>query len=498
VKVLAAGLVFSIAAPLFAADGASAVYFATGSRVGEVSTDRAIVWTRLTAEPERRWQGVVPRPLMSPPRVVSESPPIPPGDWEGAVPGAQGEVRIRWSTSPLIGPEAASTPWQAVSASTDFSTKFALTDLQPNTRYYYVSEGRGSPSASSAHSAVGWFRTAPAANDWEEVWFAVITCQLYYQRDDPNGFRLYRSLANLSPVFLDYPDFILRTGDNVYYDRDNPRANTIELCRLHWQRMFSLPLLVDFFRQVPSYWQKDDHDALFDDSFPGMDAPWIKPLSYEDGARVFREQTPVGEKLYRTFRWGRGLQIWLTENRDFRSPTEGAGGGERTIWGAEQREWLKRSILESDATFKILVSPTAIVGPDNPDQADSHANRFFQREGDEFKNWVRQHRMTNLYIIAGDRHWQYASTDPRSGLREFACGPASDASVLKGPGFDHNYHSFYRQGGGFVTVSFRKGSKRSLVNPQRIVVEDGIPVLAIRIHDVDGRVLFEHRAIASD
>src|SRR5688572_9847992 len=33
-----------------------------------------------------------------------------------------------------------------------------------------------------------------------------------------------------------------------------------------------------------------------------------------------------------------------------------------------------------------------------------------------------QHKLTNLYVIAGDRHWQYASTDPRSGLREFGVG----------------------------------------------------------------------------
>jgi hypothetical protein len=70
--------------------------------------------------------------------------------------------------------------------------------------------------------------------------------------------------------------------------------------------------------------------------------------------------------------------------------------------------------------------------------------------------------------------------------------------VLKGPGFDHNYHSFYRQGGGFITVSFRKGSKKTLANPQRVVVEQGVPVLSIRIHDVDGRVLHEFRDVGKD
>ena len=120
----------------------------------------------------------------------------------------------------------------------------------------------------------------------------------------------------------------------------------------------------------------------------------------------------------------------------------------------------------------------------------------FGTEGEEFRRWVRDQQLTNLFVIAGDRHWQYASTDPRSGLREFACGPASDAMVLKGPGYDHNYHSFYRHGGGFVTVSFRKGSKKSLARPQRIVVEDGVPLLTIRIHDVDGKILHEFRDVA--
>jgi alkaline phosphatase D len=157
---------------------------------------------------------------------------------------------------------------------------------------------------------------------------------------------------------------------------------------------------------------------------------------------------------------------------------------------------LKRSLLESDAAFKILISPTAIVGPDNPDQSDSHANRAFQHEGDEFRRWVRDRALHNLYVIAGDRHWQYASMDPRSGLREFACGPASDAMVLKGPGYDPNFHSFYRHGGGFVTVAFRKGTRKVLARPQRIVVEDGVPVLTIRIHDVNGRVLYEYRDVS--
>jgi alkaline phosphatase D len=303
-------------------------------------------------------------------------------------------------------------------------------------------------------------------------------------------------MANLPPIFSGYPEFVVETGDNVYYDRDNPRATTPDLCRLHWQRMFSLPILRDFLRQVPAYWQKDDHDSMFDDSYPGLDAPWISPLTYEQGAAIFREQAPVGEKLFRTFRWGKGVQIWLPEGRDFRSPDEDPDGPNKTLWGAEQKAWLKESLLASDATFKIIVSQTPIVGPDSREQTDNLADTGFFTEGNEFRTWVREHGLKNLYVIAGDRHWQYASTDPKSGMREFACGPTADAMVLQGPGYNPNYHSFYRDGAGFVSVAFRKGSKNSLVHPQRIVVEDGVPTLIIRIHNVDGKVLYEYRDVA--
>ena len=39
-------------------------------------------------------------------------------------------------------------------------------------------------------------------------------------------------------------------------------------------------------------------------------------------------------------------------------------GPDKTIWGREQLAWLKESILASDAAFRVLISPTPIVGPD--------------------------------------------------------------------------------------------------------------------------------------
>jgi alkaline phosphatase D len=192
---------------------------------------------------------------------------------------------------------------------------------------------------------------------------------------------------------------------------------------------------------------------------------------------------PIGHDFYRTVRWGQGLQVWFVEVRDYRSPNTMADGPGKSIWGNAQKEWLLRTIAESDAAFRVLVSPTAIVGPDNPDQADNHADRVFAHEGNEFRRWARSQKY--FYTCCGDRHWQFMSTDPETGLREFGCGPASDSHAFAGPGESALYHSFYRSKGGFLSVSVTKPA-------------GGLPTIAFRFHDVNGKVLHEYRDVRTD
>ena len=109
-------------------------------------------------------------------------------------------------------------------------------------------------------------------------------------------------------------------------------------------------------------------------------------------------------------------------------------GPDKTIWGAEQKAWLKETLLASDAKFKLLISPTPLVGPDDLRKTDNHCDiGGFRHERDEFFAWLKEAGLDrrHFYLVCGDRHWQYHAIDP-TGLEEFSCGALVDANSRLG------------------------------------------------------------------
>jgi alkaline phosphatase D len=432
---------------------------ATGVKVGEVTENSAIVWVRHTARATRNPNGDVWR-RKGLGRILPAGTRV--DELEGACPGAPGRVRVRYGTRPDLR-DAKATAWVAVSAKTDFAHQFRLSGLSPATVYYYASETEG-------HAPLrGRFETAPPPDRRADVTFTVITGQMYADVDDQQqGYKIYDAMLKVAPKF------IVPTGDNVYYDNEDPRANSVEVARYHWQRMFSYPRHIAFFLNVPAFFEKDDHDTLFNDCWPAMNPKQMLPLTFAEGQQIYLEQVPMGDKTWRTFRWGRGVQIWLPEGRDFRSPNNAPDGPEKTIWGQAQKEWIKKTILSSNADYRILVCETPIVGPDRGAKGDNHANKAFATEGNEFRQWVKENGLKNFYVACGDRHWQYHSVHPATGVQEFSCGPASDEHAGGSPGYDAKYHRFHRMQGGFLSVSVRDGK------------------ISFRHHDVNGKVVYQY------
>ena len=463
------------------------VHMATGIKIGEVTDSEAIVWVRLTKD-EKRVDFGAPMPEISY-TLESTGEPIenmryrqrdavpavefPDGSSidtiEGAVPGADGFVRVHYRT----GNEESSkvTSWQAVNPEADFTSQFRLTDLQSGSQYiikveYGARKGRGSKTL------LGTFRTAPTADVEAPVTFTVVTGQRYPDRDFDGGFKSYGQMLNLSP------NFFVHTGDILYYDQ---LAKTAELANWHWQRIYSMDSLVDFHKRVSSYFIKDDHDTLVNDSWPTMQTAFMGDLTFEKGLEIFREQVPMGDKTYRTVRWGKDLQVWLVEGRDFRSANTMEDGPDKTIWGAEQMAWFKRTVQESDATFRVLISPTPVVGPDREGKNDNHANTAFAYEGNLLREFIAS--QDNMLVVCGDRHWQYVSVDQVHGVREYSSGPVSDEHA---GGWSNDMlrpeHQYLNVIGGFLAVTVER--------------QDGKPVLIARHYGVDGEILNEDRVAA--
>lgn len=373
---------------------ASSVYMANGIKIGEVSSESAIIWTRLTRDPATD----------------------PNTKWGRVVTGIRGEVRISYWPGEDKSLQR-ETPWIAVDADKDFTRQLHLTELAPATDYSVLVEGRPIENLKNVSRLDGKFKTAPGKENSARVHFSVITGQEYRRRDDDkNGHRIYQTMRSMDLSFL------VHTGDNVYYDNPKPYATTLALARFKWNRMYAFPFQRSFYNNAASYFMKDDHDTLKNDSYPGQT---YKNLTWDQGVELFREQVQMGDKTYRTYRWGKHLQIWMMEGRDFRSNNDMPDGPDKTIWGNTQKDWFFETVQNSDATFRILISPTPILGPDQADKADNHANAAFYMEGEEIRSFVGSQK--NMFVITGDRHWQYVSKDPVSGVIEFGSGPTTDA-----------------------------------------------------------------------
>ena len=417
---------------------AQKVFFTTGFKISELTDKSVIIWTRLCSQEKpnpivhNRKESVFRHPLD-----FDENMPI--DKMDGGVKGTKGLIRISLTENS----RQIKSDWYKVSEENDYTAKISFNTLKPNQCYKIVLEAKASMSG-KLNTVKGSFCTAPSKNMIAPVSITSSTCQYFWSYDDDErGFKTYESMNKLKPHFY------VQTGDYVYYDKPGPLANTVAKARHKWHAMDSWPSIIDFYKNTPVYLLKDDHDLLADDASPS--SPPYGELKFSDGLTIWHENVPLRNKPYRTFRWGKDLQIWLVEGREFRSNKSVGGEADKSILGAEQKEWLNKTLKASDATFKLIFSPTPIVGPDRENKSDNHANKKYKQEGE----WIRKllSATPNTYVVSGDRHWQYVSTDTETGLIEFGSGPVSDYHAQ---GWDPNdqrpQHKFLRVKGGFIGI----------------------------------------------
>jgi len=481
-KIFKRAIIISLALVIYSCGRKSeGPFFGNGFHNGWADQTSVVIWTRLTNTPELNRDGpqfLAPsaeehRHLdrQADPDSINKAQ-IPEGytleHMEGACPGMAGEVKMAYY--PLrYEDKKVETNWITVDENKNFTLQWRIDDLIPDTKYIVDIKARKNNKSKVSATISGSFRTPPEPDSVRVINFYIVTCHDYPRRDDSiNGHMIYKAMLN------PFPDFLVHTGDVEYYDKPGPFALTEELMRFKWDRIFALPWQRDFYRQVTTYFMKDDHDVLRDDAFPGMK---YGTVLWERGLEIFdREQFPSNDLPYKTIRWGRDLQIWLMEGRNYRSKNSDPDGPGKTIWGKEQKEWLFTTLKESDATFILLITPGPILGPDRNNKSDNYANKVFKHEGDEIREFLKQ--FDNVFICNGDRHWQYVTNIPGTTLWEFSCGAGSDAHAEGWPQSDvRPEHRFLRVKGGYLWGSVYRSEDKVYIKFQHC--------------DVDGNVVHE-------
>lgn len=354
---------------------------------------------------------------------------------DGDIMGAAGVACFEISKS-LSFRDPFKTDWIQALPKNDFIVRQKVKNLKPGTLYHY----RLLFGPDKDHVSVGktcMFKTLPDTSEISHASFVVVTGMNYdkfhygwpwRKRKPYGGADKLLGYPALETILKLKPDFFVGTGDNVYYDELGVRgaAKTQAELRRKWHEQLVQKRYIDLFAQTATYWEKDDHDYRYND----CDTTGMRLPSHELGKKTFLEQMPVVDQedpdavTYRTYRIGKLLQIWLLEGRDYRSPNSMPDGPQKSIWGDVQKEWLKKTLLASTATFKLVISPTPMVGPDDGYKSDNHTNpKGFKQEGDAFFAWLKANGFLkkHFYFVCGDRHWQYHSMHP-SGFEEFSCG----------------------------------------------------------------------------
>lgn len=328
---------------------------AAGPMVGHVSEERARVWVQASGP---GWLVLEVRPA-----------------------GTEEWGRARWPS----GRERRA----AVDAGRDFTAVCEVDGLAPATDYEYrLCNADGPLPAASEQS----FRTPPPPGEAEDFMVAFGSCAGDWGPDPSQP--VWKAVDAL------HPQAFLWLGDNVYYDRDSAEWTDPAAMGARWRTQRALPNLQPMLRRTASYAVWDDHDFGPDDTdrlYPHREASlgiftsyWANP-SFGTGGE---------QGVWHRFTRGR-VEFFLLDTRFHRDPDWVEAGPDKTLLGAAQWEWLERSLAESRADFKVIVSATQVLARYH----DYESWNLYPADRDRLLRRIRERRIGGVFFLSGDRHF---------------------------------------------------------------------------------------------
>ncbi|MEL6925514.1 MAG: alkaline phosphatase D family protein, partial [Bacteroidota bacterium] len=351
------------------------------------------------------------------------------------------EVTVRWKMSTSINLDNP-VAFGEVKANADnqYIVKLDVTDLQPNTTYYYNFETMGKSSL------IGRTKTAPWADAADQLRFALLSCSNY----DQGYFNVYDRVADRADL-----DAVLFVGDYIYEYEDDFYADTTRVGRVQlpdkeivtpsdYRARYSQyrlePGLIRAHQQHPFIATWDDHESTNDSYLDGAENH--QPETEGDwetrkqvARDVYFEWMPVRDngrqKLYRTFRYGNLADVFVLDTRlDGRTKQPSSVVDPdfldmRTLLGIEQKTWLLSQLEQSTAQWKIIAqqiffSPWNEAGMFAQDKTDAQQvlgseSVFldiwdgYPAERSQIINFIKDKSIDNVVILSGDIHCSFAN-----------------------------------------------------------------------------------------
>ncbi len=270
-------------------------------------------------------------------------------------------------------------------ASKDYTAIASVDGLQPNTTYYYTIELDGTLLLEQYS-----FKTYPKQGD---------TAQFHVGFGGGAGYtpqyeHMWTTLKN-----RDFLAFLL-LGDNVYIDHPK-EPDTQRYC---YYRRQSRPEFSPFIATSSIYAIWDDHDFTTNDSWGGPEID--NPAWKRDVWNLFKNNwnNPYyagGEEqpgCWFDFSIG-DVDFILLDGRYYR--TDPKVDNPRML-GPAQMEWLKKTLKESEGTFKVLASPVPWAYGSKPGSLDPWQG--YKEERKEIFSFIKENEIDGVFLISADRH----------------------------------------------------------------------------------------------
>ena len=230
----------------------------------------------------------------------------------------------------------------------DNTMQVTVRGLRPGTRFFYRFQGSG-----SKRSDTGTFQTAPAANANATIRFgwsgdadaqrARGQTQPFYNSLGDHNFAVYGAMAR------ENNNFNLNFGDTIYSDSEVGAtfvngvyqgfapALTVAQKWAKYRQNLALANLQRLRTSAGIYNHWDDHEFINDfgrfetlvgqnDAGQQLQVPGSQV--YGPGVTAFRTYNPVtytpSNGIYRSFRWGKNLEVFMLDERSFRSAKAGS------------------------------------------------------------------------------------------------------------------------------------------------------------------------------